>query len=1207
MDPKLQRQLGRVEERLRGVRRERSSAALWVFFAALGLVLLATGSWAGWAGVKSVWILIVVAPVAVVLLRVFRFRRGSDLLGVARRIEEHDSQLDSSLLAAAELEPDLPDGRFGFLARRLIDDVLSQARLRPWTSAVPESRVRRARGLHFLAAAGFGVAALLLSNPTRVGLSGPLAQDRASAPTYAVTVLPGDADIELGRSVLVSAEFRGTLFPDQAQLVTLVDGIECERLPMSMSLDDPVFGVRLAAVLQDLEYRVEWSGQTSPTYRLRVFKHPELVRSDVLLSYPAYTSLEDRRIEDTRRVTVPEGTQLTLICRLNKAVAFAILEEHGTQSKTALVQDPGSPLEYRAAFVLTESLRLRLVLVDDEGRTNRMRTEFVLRVTQNSRPDLRLTSGGDVRVSPLEELSLNATLSDDFGLERYGLSYRVGGQESVDIVLGAGTQDARPLEAGHTIALEELNARPAQLVSYHFWAEDIDVEGALRRTTSDLFFAEVRPFEEIFRQAEQPPGGQPGGQQEGGQQGGQQAADELVDLQRDVLLATWNVLRREAGGEGDLVSEVQVVRDAQQEARDRLSELTEDVPLPGAMDLAVTVREVDEQMDRALRDLDRALQTASAGPLHDALAGEQGAYEKLLELRANETNVARANQLPGSPGQGGGGGSASQAQLSQLELDASENRYETQRQADPSLNEGAARETRQALSRLKELARRQRDVNERLRELQSELQAAETEEDREELRRRLKRLQEAEQEILRDTDELRQRMDESADPTRLAEQRGQLDRTRENVRRASEALAEGRISDALAEGTRASDDLDALEQELRDAAGSQFNERMREMQRQARQLEEEQERLAGELGRPTEASRRSLRESADSVSGGREELQRDLGQQEEALSELLSEVEETMRDAELPEPLLAEELFDTLNEAREQAVTEALDMTREMLERGFPEQAREAERLAGAGVTQLREGIESAAKSVLGTGIEALERAEAELDRLSRELESELAQARGESEQDQPGQPSEPGAAGQPGQGDQGERGEPGEQGERGQGEPGEPGEPGQGEQGEQGERGRGQPGAGQPRGEGRPNLRSSDSRQPEAGGGRGLGGGALGPVAPLTGEDFMDWSDRLRDVEEMIDDPELSAEAARLRSRARTVREDLKRHGKDPNWELVDEKIARPLAELHRLVAEEVRRRRSDDATVPIDRDPVPPEFAEEVRRYYERLGRDE
>jgi hypothetical protein len=43
---------------------------------------------------------------------------------------------------------------------------------------------------------------------------------------------------------------------------------------------------------------------------------------------------------------------------------------------------------------------------------------------------------------------------------------------------------------------------------------------------------------------------------------------------------------------------------------------------------------------------------------------------------------------------------------------------------------------------------------------------------------------------------------------------------------------------------------------------------------------------------------------------------------------------------------------------------------------------------------------------------------------------------------------------------------------------------------------------------------------------------------------------------------------------------------------------------ELRNRIAEEVRRRESPDSLVPIDRDPVPPQFAEGVRRYYERLG---
>ncbi|MCA9228331.1 MAG: hypothetical protein KDA47_22075, partial [Planctomycetales bacterium] len=111
-------------------------------------------------------------------------------------------------------------------------------------------------------------------------------------------------------------------------------------------------------------------------------------------------------------------------------------------------------------------------------------------------------------------------------------------------------------------------------------------------------------------------------------------------------------------------------------------------------------------------------------------------------------------------------------------------------------------------------------------------------------------------------------------------------------------------------------------------------------------------------------------------------------------------------------------------------------------------------------------------------------------------------------------------------------------------------------------------------------------------------------PAAPLTGEDFLDWSDRLRDVEEMVDDPQLRAEASRIRERARDMRIDWKRHSRPPNWDLVRAEVAEPLAELRDRVAEELLRRTSDEALVPLDRDPIPPQYSEKTRRYYERLG---
>ena len=79
-------------------------------------------------------------------------------------------------------------------------------------------------------------------------------------------------------------------------------------------------------------------------------------------------------------------------------------------------------------------------------------------------------------------------------------------------------------------------------------------------------------------------------------------------------------------------------------------------------------------------------------------------------------------------------------QLDQMELTQTENRYETQRQAQRP-QQAQQREQLQVLNRLQELARRQQDVNERLKDLQSALQEAKTDQEREELKRRLKRLQ----------------------------------------------------------------------------------------------------------------------------------------------------------------------------------------------------------------------------------------------------------------------------------------------------------------------------------------------------------------------------------------------------------------------------------------------------------------------------------
>jgi hypothetical protein len=92
--------------------------------------------------------------------------------------------------------------------------------------------------------------------------------------------------------------------------------------------------------------------------------------------------------------------------------------------------------------------------------------------------------------------------------------------------------------------------------------------------------------------------------------------------------------------------------------------------------------------------------------------------------------------------------------------------------------------------------------------------------------------------------------------------------------------------------------------------------------------------------------------------------------------------------------------------------------------------------------------------------------------------------------------------------------------------------------------------------------------------------------------------------VEEMLTERDLREEAARIRDRARSIRAEFTRHGKEPQWDLVRQQITNPLTELRKHLSDRLAQLRSDEALVPIDRDPVPRRFAELVRKYYENLG---
>jgi hypothetical protein len=138
----------------------------------------------------------------------------------------------------------------------------------------------------------------------------------------------------------------------------------------------------------------------------------------------------------------------------------------------------------------------------------------------------------------LLELPFLGEAWDDFGLIRFGFAYSAVDKPETEIVFGVGTKADEKRKFEHLLKFEELAVLPDDLVSYYLWAEDIGPDGKPRRTTGDIYFAEVKPFEEIFRAEDGSGGGGGGGAGAGGE------AEELAQMQKDIITAAWNLQRK---------------------------------------------------------------------------------------------------------------------------------------------------------------------------------------------------------------------------------------------------------------------------------------------------------------------------------------------------------------------------------------------------------------------------------------------------------------------------------------------------------------------------------------------------------------------------------------------------------------------------------------------------------------------------------------
>ncbi len=857
---------------------------------------------------------------------------------VALYLEENEPSLQSRVLTAVE---SAKGGRFADteLSREVVKRAVWRCRRIDYGRRIEQRSIRRSTGV--LGGLTLASVVLLLAGPgfLRHGMSALFFPVRAaeSVNPYSVAVEPGDTIISRNSDLMVSAVLRGFDSDDVVLYTRAEDQDGFLSLPMIEDGTGAHEGL-LLNVAEETTYYVEANGVRSGTFTLGVADLPAVDRLEMVYHFPRYTGLTPRRFEYGGDVAALAGTRVELTVTPTLATPSARLV---MDSGDTISMETGPEGTYTASFIVREEgfYGIKFLARDDVWVAGA--PDYRIDVLRDQGPSISFSRPGrDIQVSSIEEVFLETRADDDLGVAEISLVYSVNGGPSDTVPIHSATgAPLTEVTAGHTVFMEDYELEVGDLISYHGVARDNAPSPGEAMT--DIYFLQVRPFRRDYREAE-------GGGGQGGGGGGGEMEQDLSALQRQIIAATFNLVRdRDSYTPATWEENVVSVALTQERLREQVETLGQRIVNRGIGGADEAFQRIAEALPTAVEAMNEAVDSLRAVKPSGAIGPEQRSLRQLQ--RAEETYERFVSQEPQQ--QGGGGGRGQQgpsaedlADLFELETDKLRNQYET---VQRSQQETADQEVDELLEKLRELSRRQEQELERQQRRAAAQQGGQSgggsdaaralAEEAEEAARRLERLSRESGD--RRLEEVARQMQQSADAMRRSAASG-----------GSAGVAEARS--ALRRLRDARDDLggaqdERLERDLEDA-----RQRVDELSRQQDDVENRMEQMA-RVGRP----------SADQI-GRIRETKEDMA---EEVGDILAQLDQLAASARRDGTEGAAELEEATQTIRETQLRERLLYSRGLVGRPGQEEYAEAfENQTAQAIQSLGNRLDEAAEAIQG-------------------------------------------------------------------------------------------------------------------------------------------------------------------------------------------------------------------------------------------------
>jgi hypothetical protein len=662
------------------------------------------------------------------------------------------------------------------------------------------------------------------------------------------------------------------------------------------------------------------------------------------------------------------------------------------------------------SFEVTQDATYTIKIIDADQMENEDPYEYFVRALPDAPPTVTLIRPGrDRRVMSLEEVSIAAAAEDDYGLTEFALNYMVDGGEDRRIDFLATQKDRRQgsIDGQTILYLEDLEVEPGEFVLYYLTARDNNrIEGAAE-VVSDIYFLEAVPTDEAFRRAAQQAGGG------GGAGRGRQAASALIENQKNIIAATWKLLKQRRDTSPETFTEnIKTITDSQRQVMERatlsLRRLSERLSFSDK-----SYQRAVEHLQQAVTHMEAAIEKLTARQLMQALGPEQSALQAIMkaESESRNTTVQMARR-----GGGGGGGSQQHReredlrQLFEMEMGRLENRYELPKQVAGSEPDSNRDDT---LEKLQDLARRQ----ERLNREQKDLARRQDRMTAEQRKRRLEELRREQEELRQAAEELSRQMSQLARRDGMRQWSDRQQQMKDATRRMQEAERNLRRQDAgtaLSKGQQAIERLRDQEKEMRLDRQAAVSNLIDALNRKGRALHQQEQRILTRL--------RALKNQTDSESSLAEtqalrEVNDVLAEKEKMQAEL-SDAEVMLktvgRNGRTDQPDIADRAMETLRALNSERVKDRIEESRKMLEEGWLSLSMDIEDKIETSIERLSKRLQNLDRPADPSREERIQQAAADAGGLRRELENLEKEIAALKQNDALNQPSSSGIAPQP-------------------------------------------------------------------------------------------------------------------------------------------------------------------------------------------------